>query len=315
MVSYVYILQRLVFGVATFLLATSAAYIILNIIPGDIAHRMLGDFATPDRLAELRATLGVDRPLPQRYAEWVWNLLQGDLGQSAYSGKNVTSEIISRVPVTLELSILAAVVSIVLGLPAGIISALKPGSWIDAIVRPVSIIGLAVPSFWIGLLVLLTPSTLWNYAPPAYVPFFDSPLKNLQLMIPSAAILGLAFMASISRVSRTTMLEVLREDYVRTARAKGLRETTVTLRHALRNALIPVLTLISLQFAALLGGTVIIENIFSLPGLGTTAIRAINVRDYQLVQGFVVFMVLVYVGVNLLVDLMASFLDPRIRFG
>ena len=191
--------------------------------------------------------------------------------------------------------------------------ALRPDSPFDWIVRPLTIVGLALPSFWIGLLVLLTPSTLWSYAPPRWVPLLEDPLTNLQLMLPAAAILGTALMASVSRISRTSMMEVLREDYVRTARAKGVTEYTVVVRHALRNALIPVATLTTLQFASLLGGTVIIESIFTLPGLGTMAIAAINLRDFAVVQGFVVFMVLVYVTVNMLMDIMVSFLDPRVR--
>ena len=200
-----------------------------------------------------------------------------------------------------------------MGIPSGVLSAVRPGGFADFIVRPISILGIAAPSFWIALLVLLTPSLLWDYAPPRYTPIWESPISNLQLLLPAAAIVGFVFMAGISRLTRTTTLEVMREDYVRTAYAKGLRERTVIYRHALRNAMIPVITLVSLQFAALLGGTVIIETIFSLPGLGQHMIFSIERRDYPMVQGFVVFIVFVYVTVNLMVDLTVGFMDPRIR--
>ncbi|MDA1002401.1 MAG: ABC transporter permease [Chloroflexi bacterium] len=314
MVAWDYIAKRLLFAFATFLIASSAAFFIMSIIPGDIAYRMLGDFATPKAVAELRQELGVDQPVAIRYVEWLGNLLRGDLGGSAYSQEPIVALLSRKLDVTLELAFLATMMGVVFGVPAGMLSAIRPGSWLDAFLRPASILGLAAPSFWVGLLLLLLPSTLWNYAPPRFEPLLGSPLRNLQLMVPASAVIGFAFMASISRVSRTTMLEVVREDYIRTAFAKGLSERTVVFRHALRNALIPILTLVSLQFAALLGGTVIVEQIFSLPGLGQQAIAAINTRDYPVVQGFVVFMVLVYVTVNLVLDVATTVLDPRIRF-
>ena len=314
MFNFAYVGRRLVFAVITFLLASSAVYFILNIIPGDIAYRILGDFATEETLAELRAELGTDRPIPVRYAEWLGNLVRGDLGVSAFSREPIIDLIRRKLSVTLELTVLATAIGIFVGIPAGITSAIRSGTVLDAIVRPVSIIGIAAPSFWIALLVLLTPSLLWNYAPPRYVSLVSDPVTNLQLMLPAAMIVGFEFTASITRVSRTTMLEVIREDYVRTAYSKGLSERTVLMRHALRNSLIPVLTLISFQFAMLLGGTVIIETIFSLPGLGQHTILSITRRDYPMVQGFVVFTVFVYVTVSLFVDLAASVLDPRIRF-
>lgn len=308
-----YITHRLLFAVVTLLLTTSMAFFILNALPGDTAHRMLGDFATPNRLAQVRAQLGTDRPLLVRYVDWLGDLLRLDLGASVFSNKSVGDEIVRRLPVTLELAILAVIFSIIVAFPAGMVSAIYPGRLADAIVRPLSIIGLALPSFWVGLLLLQLPSLWWNYAPPRYVSLIEDPRQNLQLMVPAAFTIGLAFAASISRLVRAAMLEVLREDYVRTAWAKGLTGQTVIVRHALRNALIPVLTLIGLQFALLLGGTVITENIFSLPGIGTMALNAINVRDFPVVQGFVVMMVVVYVAVNLLVDILASMLEPRIR--
>lgn len=313
MISYQYIARRLMLASVSFLIATSLAFFILNAIPGDLAYVIMGDFATEEKLRELRIQLGLDRPIPLRYVEWLGNMLQGELGQSVFSHEPVMSEMRRRLPVTLEVAVLAAGIAPFVGLPAGIITGLRPNSLADFIIRPASIIGIALPSFWTGLLVLMVPSVLWNYAPPRFVPFFENPIENLRLMLPAALIISLAFTASISRMSRTTMMEVMREDYVRTARSKGVTEFTVTMRHALRNALIPVMTMVSLQFAVMLGGTVIIENIFSLPGMGTSVIQSITSRDYPMIQGFVTFMVVVYVCANLFVDIMASFLDPRIR--
>lgn len=313
MISYQYIARRLMLATVSFLIATSLAFFILNAIPGDLAYVIMGDFATEEKLRELRIQLGLDRPIPLRYVEWLANMLQGELGQSVFSHEPVMSEMRRRLPVTLEVAVLAAGIAPFVGLPAGIITGLRPNSMADFIIRPASIIGIALPSFWTGLLVLMVPSVLWNYAPPRFVPFFENPIENLRLMLPAALIISLAFTASISRMSRTTMMEVMREDYVRTARSKGVTEFTVTMRHALRNALIPVMTMVSLQFAVMLGGTVIIENIFSLPGMGTSVIQSITSRDYPMIQGFVTFMVVVYVCANLFVDIMASFLDPRIR--
>lgn len=308
-----YIVRRLALGLVTFFIATSLAFYILNVLPGDLAQRALGDYATPERIAALRDELGLDRNIVLRYFDWLWDLVRFDLGNSYYGNRTVIDQLQTRLPVTLELAGLAMFFSILLGIPSGIISALRPNSLADFIVRPLSIIGLALPNFWIGLLVLLLPSYWWNYAPPQYQSFWDDPLTNLQLMIPVSLILGIAVAAATSRLMRGTMLEVIKEDYVRTARAKGLREGNVVIRHALRNALLPVITLISLQFAALLGGAIILENIFAIPGMGTMVNRAIYERDYAIVQGVVVVSVLIYVGVNLIVDVAAPLIDPRIK--
>jgi len=309
-----YAIKRLGMAFITLLCATSAAFFILNILPGDVATRALGDFATPERVAQLRAELGLDDPLVVRYGQWFADLIRFDLGHSFFNPQqSVFNEVRVRLPVTLELAVLGLLVALVIAVPLGILSAVYPGSLIDYIARPLSIVGLALPSFWIGLLVLLLPSLWWNYAPPPYADLWDDPLKNLQLMFPAACVLGIAVAASTSRLVRATMLEVIREDYVRTARSKGLGQRIVVTRHALRNVLLPLITMVSLQFATLLGGSIIIENIFSIPGIGSMAIRAINTRDYPLVQGFVVVNVMIYIIVNLLVDLVAPLVDPRIR--
>ena len=309
-----YAVRRLGLALITFVLATSSAFFILNVLPGDVAQRALGDFATPERVAALRHDTGLDHPLWHRYLSWLWNLSHFDLGHSFFNrDRAVSEEVRTALPVTLELAILALIISTVIAIPMGVLSAVYPGSAIDFIVRPLSIVGLALPSFWVGLLVLLLPSLWWNYSPPQFKDIWDDPLTNLKLMTPAACVLGLAVAASTSRLVRATMLEVVREDYVRTARAKGLAQRTVVIRHALRNAMLPVITLVSLQFAGLLGGAIIIEGIFGIPGIGTMALRAISQRDYALVEGFVVVNVIVYTLVNLAVDLMAPVVDPRIR--
>lgn len=309
-----YAIQRVGLAVVTLLCATSAAFFILNILPGDVATRALGDFATPERVAALRTELGLDDPLIVRYGKWLIDLVQFDLGHSFFNPEqSVVGEVWVRLPVTLELAILGLLIALVIAVPLGILSAVYPGSLIDYIARPLSIVGLALPSFWIGLLVLLLPSLWWNYAPPQYADLWDDPVTNLRLMLPAASVLGIAVAASTSRLVRATMLEVIREDYVRTARSKGLGQRVVVMRHALRNVLLPLITMVSLQFATLLGGSIIIESIFSIPGIGSMAIRAITTRDYPLVQGFVVVNVIIYIIVNLLVDLVAPLVDARIR--
>lgn len=311
--NYTYVLRRLLLAVVTFLVASSATFIILSVLPGDLAVAMLGDNATQESVAQLRAELGLNAPVWTRYLAWMSDLLRGDLGRSLLHNEPVAKLMASRLPVTLELAMLGTLMGAAVGLPVGVLTAVKRGSLVDLAVRPLSLIGLSVPSFWLGLLVLLLPSYLWNYPPPRYTPLWEAPFRNLQLVLPVAAITGLSFMAGMTRLSRTAMLEVLGEDYVRTARAKGLPERSVIYRHALRNAMIPVLTLVSLTFAGSLGGSVILESIFSIPGIGQQALSAISKRDYPIVQGFVVFNVLIYVSVNLIVDILTGLLDPRVR--
>ncbi len=310
---FAYIAKRLGLSVVTLLITATTAFIVLAILPGDLAYAILGDNATPERLADVRAQLGLDDPLFVRYLNWFAGAVRLDFGTSAISGQSVIDDMVKRMPVTLELAILAQVVAITFAIPAGILSAVFRGRPIDLIIRPLSIIGLAVPSFWLALLVLLLPSRWWNYAPPAYKGLTEDPVANLQLMIPAAVVLGILSAASLSRLVRTSLLEVLRDDYIRTARAKGITEWLVVVKHGLPNSFAPVATALILNFSALLGGTVILEQIFSLPGLGSMAIQAIRARDFPVVQAFVVFMVFVYVTGSVLADIVVAAVDPRVR--
>ena len=308
-----YILKRLALSGNTLLITATATFVILAIIPGDLAYVILGDDATPERLEALRMQLGIDRAVHLRYLSWLGDAVRFDFGQSAINGLPVVDGMKSRIPVTLELAILAQLITVAFAVPAGVLSAVFRGRGLDLLIRPVSIVGIALPSFWVALLVLLIPSFIWNYAPPRYVPFTEDPLTNLQGMLPPAAVLGMLGAAGLSRLIRAGMLGVLREDYIRTARSKGLAESSVVFRHGLRNTLGPVITVFTLHFSTLLGGTVIIESIFSIPGLGALALRAIESRDYPVVQAFVVFMVFVYVMGSLIADLLVASLDPRVR--
>ena len=308
-----YILKRLALSGNTLLITATATFVILAIIPGDLAYVILGDDATPERLEALRVQLGIDQAVHLRYLSWLGDAVRFDFGQSAINGLPVVDGMKSRIPVTLELAILAQLITLAFAVPAGVLSAVFRGRALDLLIRPVSIVGIALPSFWVALLVLLIPSFIWNYAPPRYVPFTEDPLTNLQGMLPPAAVLGMLGAAGLSRLIRAGMLGVLREDYIRTARSKGLAETSVVFRHGLRNTLGPVITVFTLHFSTLLGGTVIIESIFSIPGLGALALRAIESRDYPVVQAFVVFMVFVYVMGSLIADLLVAALDPRVR--
>jgi peptide/nickel transport system permease protein len=284
-------------------------------LPGDIAAATLGQGATPERLDALREELGLNRSLPEQYLEWAGHALVGDLGTSMRTNQAVSSEIRDRLGVTFELAILSTLVSVVIAVPLGIISAVKQDTIVDYVLRIVAIIGLSVPSFWLAILVIILPAIWWHWsAPVGYEPLLDDPWANLQQVGRPAVIMGVGMSAFIMRMMRSSLLEVLRQDYVRTARAKGLRGRAVVLRHGVKNSLIPVLTVLGLQFSLLLGGTVIMEQIFALPGLGRLTLDAILTRDYPLIQGTVLLFSVVFIVMNLLVDLAYGYLDPRVRF-
>ncbi|MFN8557241.1 MAG: ABC transporter permease [Dehalococcoidia bacterium] len=310
----VYVLRRLLLMVPVMLIVSTVTFMVMRILPGDLAQRILGDYATPEGLAQLRAQLGLDRPLYVQYFEWLGGILRGDLGSSRTSNLPVAELIRVKMPLTLELTVLAVFFSLLIAIPVGIVSARRPDGPLDYLGRIISIGGIALPSFWVGTLAIIVPSILWNYSPPNYVSFREDPLKNLELVVPASLVLGFALSASLMRLTRATLLEVLNMDYIRTARAKGLRDAGIIYRHALRNGLIPVVTLSGLQFAALLGGTVIIEQIYALPGIGRVLLTSILQRDYPTVQGIVLMMAFIFVLTNLLIDLSYAVLDPRIRY-
>jgi peptide/nickel transport system permease protein len=280
---------------------------------------MLGTEAgmlTETQRASLERYFGLDKPAAEQYVIWLGNVLQGDMGYSVRHGKPVLEVILHRFPVTLELTLMSVTVALLIGLTFGIISALYHNSWIDLFGQLFALFGLAAPNFLIGTLIIYILSVYFDILPNAgdYVELTEDPLKNLQQIIFPAITLGFAFSASVMRMTRSAMLEVLAQDYVRTARSKGLRERTVVIRHALRNALIPVVTLVGVEMGYLLGGTVIVEDIFTLPGIGRLAFNAISQRDYALIQGVVLFIAFNFLVINLIVDFLYTVLDPRISY-
>jgi len=288
---------------------------LVRFVPGDAVLASLGNQADRQTVSQLRHQLGLDRPALVQYGDWTSHALRGDFGRSLITKNAVSGEITRRLPITLELTVFALFFSIGLGLPLGILSAVFQDTPTDYILRAVNIVGLSVPSFWLGTLLILAPSIWFGWVPPfRYVGITANPWANFQQFILPGIALGYASSASIGRMTRSNMLEVLRQDYVRTARAKGLREQAIVLRHVLKSAFIPVLTIIGLQVSYLLAGSVILEQIYSLPGLGRLIVDAIFTRDYPVVQAIVVLMACVYVLVNLAIDVLYAWVDPRIRY-
>ena len=312
------IVRRLLIAIPTLVGATILVFVVMRVIPGDIAYALLAGEegaaqVDPDTLAELRRQLGTDRPLHVQYIDWIAGLLQGSLGDSMWNRLPVGGEIARRLPITLEIALLSVAMGFGAGLPLGIVSALRRDTWADLIARIASILFLAIPSFWLGLLILLVTTRLFSWIPPlGYHPPWSSPGTNLvQILFPSLVI-GSHLMAIVARMTRSTMLEVINEDYIRVARAKGLSERQIVLRHALKNSLLPVLTIASLSFGTLLGGAVVMERVFSVPGIGSYLIESITVRDYTAVQALVFVFAAAFIVINLIVDLAHGWLDPRI---
>lgn len=310
-----YILRRLLLMVPVLVLISFAVMMLMRLVPGDPARLALGQEAREADIQRFRHTYHLDDSIPVQYARWWGDLLRGNLGSSVVHRTNVTTELKQRLPTTLEMLLFAMILTVLIGIPFGIISALKRNSALDYGVRLLSIGGLSIPSFWLGTILLILPAIWWDYLPPlGKVRFTDDPLRNLQQYLLPSLTLAIGSSAVIMRLTRSAVLEVLRNDYVRTARAKGLRQRRVVTGHVLKNALIPVVTVLGLQLAGLIGGAVIIETIFNLPGVGLLFIDSIFKRDYPLIQGLTFFLAVVFVFINLLVDLSYAWLDPRIRY-
>lgn len=315
-----YVLRRLVLIIPTMLILTMLVFGIMRVLPGDVATRMLSDEAgglsvRGYSLEALREELGLNRPLHIQYLTWLGEILRGDLGKSLYTGRSVTDEILQRLPITFQIALMGQILSLAIGIPVGIISAVKQNSLTDLLLRFWTILFLAAPSFWLALMVILAGAFWFNWIPPlGYHPIWQNPKANLLQLLWPSIILAHGGLATMARMTRSTMLEVMREDYIRTARAKGLGERIVIIRHALKNALIPVVTLAGLSFAGLMGGTVILEQIFAIPGMGFFFISAINSRDYTVVQGVIVVFAVIFMLVNLFIDVMYGWLDPRISY-
>lgn len=289
----------------------------VRVIPGDVCRVVLQGRpeVTDEQCAEVNKSLGVDKPATTQYLNWAGNVLQGDFGKSIISQQGVMNEIRSRLSVTIELAILACSISLLVAIPIGVTSAYYQDKFPDHLLRVLTIGWLSMPGFWVGTMLITFPAKWWGYAPPlVYAPFWEDPTKNLEQMLTPAIALGLALTGSLARLTRSSMLEVLRENYIWTARAKGLRERTIFLKHALKNAMLPVITLFGLQVGAVMGGAVVIESIFTLPGLGTLLVNAVTFKDYPQIQGIVLFFAVLIVTVNFLVDVSYTLFDPRVRF-
>jgi peptide/nickel transport system permease protein len=312
---HVYLMRRLLLVIPTLLGVSIIVFLLVRLLPGDAVTMLLQEYAYAKDADELRARLGLDRPVYVQYVEWIGGVARGDLGTSLRSKNAVAEELVNRLPVTAELGVLAMLVGLAVAIPVGVVAAVRQDTWSDYLGRSVAIGLLAIPSFWLGTLVITLPSVWWGWTPPLrYTRLLDDPLKNLGHVIVPAVILGLALSGSLMRLTRAQMLEVLRQDYVRTASAKGLAEHAVVTHHALKNAFIPVLTLLGLQVSILVGGTVVLESVFVLPGMGRYLLEAVQYRDYPVIQALNLIFATAIVLANLLVDLLYGWLDPRVRY-
>lgn len=312
-----YILRRLVLLLPTLLGMSLLIFVMVHLLPGDIVDAMVAmdPTVTPESKAALRQALGLDAPLPVQYMRWLGEMVQGDFGKSYRTRQPITENLLQALPITLELAFLAVVMSVIVAIPLGVLSAIKRNSRVDFWARISGLIGLAFPNFWLATMFLLITSVVFHWFPPViFIPVTQDLFGNLIQMFLPALALSVQLMAIEMRMARATMLEVLRQDYIRTARAKGLGESVVHYKHALRNAMIPVITVIGIQVGGLLGGSVIIEQIFGLPGVGWFLLQGILNRDFPIVQATALFLATVFVVINLVVDLTYSFLDPRIKY-
>ncbi len=313
-----FLARRILLALPALLGVALVVFLLMRAVPGDVVTSLIGleGNVTPERRAELQRMFGLDLPVHVQFVQWLSAALQGDLGSSLRTGRSVSLDLALRFPVTLQLTFLSLCVALIVAVPAGVAAALRRGRLVDYAVSVFALLGLSLPSFFLGILLILLFSLKLGWLPPAgYVPFTEAPLDNLRHMVLPSVSLGLVLAAATARIVRSTMLETLGRDFIRTARAKGLAEPRVLYRHALRNALIPVVTVVGLQFGTLLGGAVIIEQVFSLPGVGRFALEGINLRDYPVVQGAVLLISAAFIVVNLLVDILYSLIDPRIRYG
>ena len=313
-----YILQRLLLAIPTLLGVTIVVFGLVRFLPGDVADLIGGEVAAfdPEYAEQLRDQYGLNRSVPQQYVEWLGKVFRGDLGDSLHSSRPVLGELKARIPITLELGALGLVISLIVAVPVGVISAVRQDTLLDYVLRGTAIALLAIPGFWLAIMIITFGSRWFHWAPPlVYSSPLNDPLRNFGIMIIPAVLLGLGLSGGVMRLTRTQMLEVLRQDYIRTAWSKGLRERTVITRHALKNAFIPIVTIVGLQIPILIGGTVILETVFSIPGVGRYLVTSTQQLDYPVVQGVNLLIAGVVVLSNLIVDLTYSYLDPRVRYG
>ncbi len=313
-----YIARRILLALPTFFVVTVVVFASIRFLPGNTVDALAAQYGGANSdvyKEELRHELGLDRPAYEQYFRWLGNTLRGDLGDSFLSGRPVMEDFSNRLPASLELGFFGILVSLLIGLPIGIIASIRQDTWADYLLRGTAVLALSLPPFWLGTLLIVLPSVLWQWSPPLlYQEFRDNPVDNLYMLLFPALVLGIALSGTIIRVARGEMLDVLRQDYVRTARAKGLSGRTVVTRHALKNALIPVVTLVGTRVPIVVGGTVILERIFNIPGVGTYLLTSIDYRDYPAIQAIDLFIAGAVIVSNLTVDVLYARLDPRIQY-
>jgi len=313
-----YILKRLLLMIPTLFGVAVLVFFMLRVAPGDIVELKYagsGAFAPKEALDRERVQLGLDKPLAQQFVVWIAGIVHFDFGISMWTGRSITDEIKIRLELSLQLALMATLVAIVIAIPSGTIAALKQDTWVDYLVRIFAIGGLAMPSFWLGIIIILGFLIIFKWIPPlTFTSFWTDPLANLSQLIWPALAVGYRYSAMATRMTRSAVLEVLREDYIRTARAKGLWERSVVTKHGLRNALLPIVTVIGLEFAFLIGGLVVTEQVFNLNGIGMLFVESITRRDYTMTQALVLLVAFAFIFVNFLIDLLNAWLDPRIRY-
>jgi peptide/nickel transport system permease protein len=314
-----YVTKRVLLMIPTLLGAALVIFLIMNIVPGDIALLIIGGDQggdiNPRELARLRTQLGLDQPLYVQFFSWLWDVVRLDFGKSLWTGAPIMEELWIRLPLSLEVAILATIVSTIIAIPLGTIAAIRQDTWVDYVVRVISIGGLAIPSFWMGILIILFLVIFFEWGPPLeFVSLTEDPWENFKMLVWPIVSVGYRYAAVTTRMTRSTVLEVMREDYIRTAWSKGLQERIIVMKHALKNALLPVITIIGTEFAFLIGGLVVTETVFTLNGVGRFMVDAIAHRDIPVVQTLVLLIAFVFVFVNLITDLLYAWLDPRISY-
>jgi peptide/nickel transport system permease protein len=314
-----YVTKRVLLMIPTLIGAALVIFLLMNIVPGDIALLIIGGDQggdiNPRELARLRAQLGLDQPLYVQFFSWLWDVIRLDFGKSLWTGAPIMEELWIRLPLSLEVAILATIVSTIIAIPLGTIAAVRQDTWVDYVVRVISIGGLAIPSFWMGILIILFLVIFFEWGPPLeFVSLTEDPWENFKMLVWPIVSVGYRYAAVTTRMTRSTVLEVMREDYIRTAWSKGLQERIIVMKHALKNALLPVITIIGTEFAFLIGGLVVTETVFTLNGVGRFMVDAIAHRDIPVVQTLVLLIAFIFVFVNLITDLLYAWLDPRISY-
>lgn len=314
-----YIIRRLLLMIPTFFLVTVTIFCLVRLVPGNVVDLMVAQSGVAGggevTREDLRRSLGLNEAIHIQYLRWIGGIFKGDFGTHIWDRTSILDDILHRLPVSFELGFLALITALIIALPIGVFSAIRQDTTGDYVGRTIAILFISIPTFWTGTLVVVYPSVWWGWSPEvAYIPFFEDPLRNLAQFIIPAIIMGMVMSGTTMRMTRTMMLEVLRQDYIRTAWSKGLKEKTVVMRHALKNALIPVITVIGIQVPILIAGSVILETIFNLPGIGLLLIQALGQRDYPAISGINVFMAIFILLINLAVDLAYAYLDPRVKY-